>query len=421
MRALEWQRKIYIDGFAGKTPATPPNADQLERLATKRMTPLAAAYIVGGAGLERTIAANRSGFDRWKLIPRMLRNVENPDLSVELLGLKLPSPLLLAPIGVLEMVHREADLAVARAAAATSVPYIFSNQASVPMETCATAMGESPRFFQLYWSRSRDLVASLVSRAEACGCHAIVVTLDTTTLGWRTQDLAAGHLPFLHGKGIAQYTTDPTFQRLLDDYLQQPPITRPSITLKTVQGLIGAVRRYPGTSFIKKLRSGRPIGAAALFTSIYSNPTLTWDDLSFLRECTKLPIILKGILHPDDARRAVDAGINGVIVSNHGGRQVDGSISTIEALPDVVNAVAARIPVLLDSGIRTGADVIKALALGASAVCLGRPYVYGLTLGGQQGVETVIRHLMADTEITMGLCGFKNVNELSAQALVRSP
>ena len=417
MRALDWQRKIYLDGFAGQAPTIPPGAASLEQAAIRRMTPAAAAYIVGGAGQDHTVLANQQGFGRWQLVPRMLRNVENPDLSVTFLGQKLASPLLLAPIGVLEMAHPEADLAVARAAATTATPYIFSNQASVSMETCSAVMGNTMRLFQLYWSRSRDLVTSFVSRAGACGCQGIVVTLDTTMLGWRPHDLALGHLPFLHGKGLAQYTSDPIFQQLLDTFLQQAPAARPPITTTTLRHLLGAVRRYPTGSFLHKLRSGRAMGAVALFSSIYTNPTLTWDDLAFLRQQTRLPILLKGILHPDDARKAVDYGLDGLIVSNHGGRQVDGAISTIEALPGVVAAVKDQLPILLDSGIRGGADVMKALALGAKAVCLGRPYVYGLALGGQVGVETVIRNLLADLELTLGLSGYKNLAELNADSL----
>jgi lactate 2-monooxygenase len=419
MRALDWQREIYLNGFAGKVPTIPPGAIQLEQAAIRTMTPEAAAYISGGAGQELTMLANRQGFGQWQIIPRMLRNVENPDLSIEFLGQKLLAPILLAPIGVLEMAHPEADLAVARAAATTGLPYIFSNQASVSMEACSDVMGDSMRLFQLYWSRSRELVVSFVNRAEACGCRAIVLTLDTTMLGWRTQDLALGHLPFLHGKGLAQYTSDPVFQRLLDDFLQRPPATRPPITASTIRHLVGAVRRYPTGSFLHKLRSGKAMGAVALFSGMYNNPTITWDDLAFLRGQTRLPILLKGILHPDDARKAVDYGMDGLIVSNHGGRQVDGAVSTIEALPGVVAAVNRQLPILLDSGIRGGADVIKAIALGATAVCLGRPYVYGLSLGGQAGVETVIQNLLADTELTLGLSGYKTLAELSSDSLRR--
>ncbi len=422
MNALDFQRQIYLGGFAGRRPVVPPDWTLLEQKASRRMSAEAASYVVGGAGLQDTIRQNRHDFGRWQIGPRMLRNVEVTDTSIDLLGMRLPAPLLLAPIGVLEMVDPAADAAVARAAAATGIPYIFSNQASVPMETCASQMGDSPRLFQLYWSKSRELVVSLLQRAEQCGCRAIVVTLDTTVLGWRTPDLTLGHLPFLYGKGIAQYTSDPVFQRLLDEFLQQLASPRPAVTPALLRNLSQTVRRYPdhdgARGFLGKLRSGRPLGAVQLFTSIYTNQTTTWDDLSFLRENTRLPILLKGILHPDDARKAVDYGMDGLIVSNHGGRQVDGSISSIAALPGVVSAVAGRVPVLLDSGIRGGADMVKALALGASAVCLGRPYVYGLALAGQSGVEQVIGHLLADFELTMRLSGCRTVGELNADCLV---
>lgn len=412
MNALDYQRQIYLGGFAGKPPLIPADWGLLEDRARAAMSPQAASYIVGGAGWQDTIRQNRADFGRWQLVPRMLRNVEAANTQTQLLGMTLPSPLLLAPIGVLEMVRPDGDLLVGKAAAEVGVPYIFSNQASVPMETVADAMGNSPRLFQLYWSKSRELVVSLLQRAEAAGCRAIVLTLDTTSLGWRTPDLTAAYLPFLWGKGIAQYTSDPVFQRLLDTFLQQPKSARPPVSLSLLRNLSHTVSRYPGRSFVGKLRSGRSLGAVQLFTSIYTNQTTTWNDLTFLREHTRLPILLKGILAPDDARRAVDAGMDGVIVSNHGGRQVDGSISAIAALPGAVGAVKGQIPVLMDSGIRGGADVFKALALGATAVCLGRPYVYGLTLAGQAGVREVLYQLMADFEVTMRLCGCRSIAEI---------
>jgi lactate 2-monooxygenase len=344
-----------------------------------------------------------------------LCNVSERDTSIELFGQKLASPFLLAPIGVLEMVHAEVDVAVGRAAASLNIPYIFSNQSSKPMEEVAKAMGNSPRWFQLYWSKSRELVASFVQRAEKCGCSAIAVTLDTTMLGWRTRDLDLAYLPFMEGKGIAQYTSDPVFQKLMDEPV---PAENRTVTWQSLSGLITLVNNYPGSGFFSKLRSGRPIKAVQKFVSIYSNPALTWDDLKFLREHTKLPILLKGILHPDDARKAVDYGMDGMIISNHGGRQVDGSISTFEALPKIAGAINKRIPILLDSGVRGGADVFKALALGASAVCIGRPYVYGLTLAGEDGVKQVLRNFLADFELTMGLAGCKNSSEISREALV---
>ncbi len=409
------QKEIYTNGFAGKLPIAPIDPQKLEEQAAAKMTTQAKAYILGGAGQESTIRSNRVAFEKYKIVPRMLRNVSERDTSIELFGQKHPTPFLLSPIGVLEMVHSEADLAVGKAAASLNIPYIFSNQSSKPMEDVAAAMGDRPRWFQLYWSKSQELVASLVQRAEKCGCSAIAVTLDTTMLGWRTRDLDLAYLPFMEGKGIAQYTSDPIFQKLMDE---PESAAKREINFQLLRGLITMVNNYPGNGFFSKLKSGRPVKAVQKFVNIYSNPALTWNDLKFLRQHTKLPILLKGILHPDDARMAIDYGVDGIIISNHGGRQVDGSISTFEALPAIAEAVAKRIPILLDSGVRGGADVFKALALGASAVCIGRPYVYGLTLAGEEGVREVLRNFMADFELTMGLTGCKNISEIAREALV---
>jgi len=410
--SLTRQREIYLNGFAGIKSSIPISFQDLEDAARRKLSAPAYAYIGGGAGNESTMRANTHSFEKIKIIPRMLRNVSVRDTSVTLFGQKIPSPVLLAPIGVLELAHRDADLAVAKAAAAVGVPYIFSNQASRPMEEVSSCMGASPRWFQLYWSKSNELVKSFVQRAEKCGCSAIVVTLDTTLLGWRTRDLDLAYLPFLEGKGIAQYTSDPIFQKLMDE---KEPQAKRKITWQSLHGLIQMTKNYRGGNFFSKLTSGRPIKAVQKFISIYSNPALTWNDLKYLRDVTKLPVVLKGILHPEDARKAIDYGMDGIIVSNHGGRQVDGCIGTIDALPSVVNAVQNKIPVLMDSGIRGGADIFKALALGAKAVCIGRPYVYGLAVAGEIGVKEVLQNMMTDFELTMGLAGCTNISEITQE------
>jgi lactate 2-monooxygenase len=300
------------------------------------------------------------------------------------------------------------------------VPMIFSNQASTPMEACAAAMGGSPRWFQLYWSRDEKLVESFVHRAETCGCSAIVLTLDTTMLGWRTGDLDRGHLPFLSGMGIAQYTSDPVFRAAISETQPAPqvPAPRPPVTPALIGTALAQRKNFPG-SWPTKLFSSAPRRAVERFMATYSRPDLQWSDLPRLRAMTKLPILLKGVLHPDDARRAADSGMDGVIVSNHGGRQIDGEIGALDALPAVVDA-AGVLPVLFDSGIRTGADIFKALALGARAVCIGRPYVYGLALAGEQGVAEVIRNLLAEFDLTMGLAGCRSVAELTRERLRRA-
>lgn len=416
--AVDRQKEIYIAGMSGQSPLVPFDLKNLEQKAQEVISKEAFAYIAGGAGTDRTVQQNRSAFSNWKIIPRMLRDVSTRDTSIDLFGDRLPFPLLLSPVGVLEMVHQQADLAVAQAASSAGVPMIFSNQASYPMEQCAAQMGNSPRWFQLYWSKSNELVASLVKRAEAAGCSAIAVTLDTTLLGWRIRDLDLAHLPFLLGKGIAQYSSDPVFNQLLDEPDDSEAIER-RISLTTIFNVIELMRRYPG-GFFNNLRSKRPLKAVRQFISIYSRPSLTWDDLAFLREQTKLPIVLKGILHPDDARKALDYGVDGIIVSNHGGRQVDGAISTIEALPPIIQAINQKIPVLMDSGIRGGADMFKAIALGAKAVCIGRPFAYGLALAGTQGVYEVLKNFYSDFELTMALAGCRSIAEINADCLVKS-
>lgn len=416
-RGRERQRTVFINGIAGKRPQVPADMNRLRDAARRALSPEAFAYIAGGAGDESTTRANRAAFNRWRILPRMLRNVAERDMSVEVFGDRLPAPVLLAPIGVLEMAHPEADLAVARAAAAEGVPMIFSNQASVAMEACAGVMGDSPRWFQLYWSTSDEVIASFVSRAEACGCTAIVLTLDTTMLGWRPRDLDLAYLPFLRGKGIAQYTSDPVFRAHLAD-VDTSQAESPALSLSTVRVALEQLRNYPGR-FFEKLRSGTPRAAVQQFIATYSRPSLTWDELAYLRDLTDLPIILKGILHPDDARKAIEHDMDGIIVSNHGGRQVNGAVGAFDMLPAIVAAVDERIPVLFDSGIRYGDDVFKALALGATAVCIGRPYVYGLAIAGQVGVQTVIRNILADFDLTMGLAGCTSIDEITREMLVR--
>jgi isopentenyl diphosphate isomerase/L-lactate dehydrogenase-like FMN-dependent dehydrogenase len=406
------QLEIYVDGVGGKRPRLPTRLDALERAAERVMSPRAWGYVAGGAGTGATMRANRDAFDRWQIVPRMMRDASVRDLSTTLFGRTIPAPLLLAPVGVLEMMHPEADLAVARAARATGTPMIVSNQASVPMEPIAHTLGDTLRLFQLYWSTSNDLVASFVARAERAGYSAIVVTLDTTMLGWRTHDLDLAYLPFIQGLGIAQYTSDPVFLREMRASVL-PPARTPPFGLDLLAAL--------ATLWRQGRRAGLSLGemrrAAAHFTATYSRPSLQWSDLGFLRSITKLPIVLKGIQHPDDARRALDAGVDGIVVSNHGGRQVDGAIGSLDALPAVVQAVNGAAPVLFDSGVRTGADVFKAVALGATAVLLGRPFAYALAIDGEAGVRDCLENVVAELDLTMGLSGQTAVRSLSPELL----
>ncbi|MBA3301504.1 MAG: alpha-hydroxy-acid oxidizing protein [Thermoleophilaceae bacterium] len=410
MRGMERQTSVYLAGVSGVRPKVPVDPAALEQAALGVLPDEAAAYISAGAGARETMGANRAGFTDWRIVPRVLRDTSARDPGTELFGRRSPGPLLTAPIGVLELAHREADLAVARGAAAAGVPMIISNQASTPMEEIAAELGDSPRWFQLYWSSSDEVVESFVERAERCGCEAIVVTLDTTQLGWRPRDLDLAYLPFLRGKGIAQYTSDPAFNRLVkEDAAQAGEAPRPRPTPTAIRTLIELTRSRASRAQVQT------------FIRTYSRPSLAWENLAFLRERTKLPIILKGILHPDDAERAIAEGMDGVLVSNHGGRQVDGAIGAVEALPAVAERVGGRVPVLIDSGVRGGADVFKALALGADAVLVGRPYVYGLALAGAEGVREVLQNFQAEVDLTMGLTGVSSVEEIGRDALVRAP
>lgn len=419
------QSVVYRAGVSGRRPRIPVGFPDLEEAARRRLSRPAFAYIAGSAGLERTDAADTAAFGRHRLVPRVLRDVASRDLSVELFGRTLPTPLLLAPIGVLELARRDGDAAAARAAASHGIPFVLSNQASAPMEDVAAAMDGvrpgAPRWFQLYWSSSRDLVASLVSRAEACGCEAIVVTLDTHVLGWRPRDLRLGYLPFSRGLGIAQYTSDPVFRELVRERMSAAgPRERTAVTPAAVAAFASILRHHPG-DLRENLRSGEPLAAVETFLDVFADPSLRWEDLAFLRERTRLPIVLKGVLHPDDALRAIDAGVDAVQVSTHGGRQIDGEIAALDALPGVVDAVAGRLPVLFDSGVRGGADAAIALALGARAVAIGRPYAYALALAGEAGVRELLRNLLAELDITLGLIGGRRIADLDRSVLAPIP
>ncbi|MGF2949764.1 alpha-hydroxy-acid oxidizing protein [Microbacterium alcoholitolerans] len=417
------QSDIYRAGISGQQPAVPVDVHALDAAAQAALSEEAYAYIAGGAGAEVTVAANRAAFDRWQVWPRPLRDVTNRDLSVEFLGRSRPTPLLLAPLGVMELAHPEADLAVARAAASAGIPYTVSNQASFPRERIVQSAPGAPRLFQLYWSASDELNASLLGRAEASGCEAIVVTLDTHLLGWRTRDLDLAYLPFTRGMGIAQYTSDPVFQQLVKERASVAVPGGPSVkvTPKTIAAGVSIARKgahLTGSHNLRdNLRSPLPRAAVETFLEVFSTPTLTWDDLAKAREWTSLPIILKGIVHPDDAEHAVDVGLDGVWISNHGGRQIDRSVPTLDVLPEISEKVGGRVPVIFDSGVRTGADAAIALALGADLVALGRPYAYGLGIAGEQGVREVIRNVLAELDITLGLAGLTSVGQLDRDAL----
>ncbi|MFC5181636.1 lactate 2-monooxygenase [Actinomadura harenae] len=382
----DFQNEIYLNGLADVLPGLPTDLTRLAGAAEAKLSATSFGYLAGAAGSEATARANREAFDRWRIVPRMLRDVAERDLSVTVLGTPMPAPVLLAPIGVQSILHPDGELATARAAAATGLTAILSTAASHTMEDVAEAGGDGPRWYQLYWPKDRELAASFLDRAKAAGYTALVVTVDTFTLAWRPRDLDRAYLPFLRGIGVANYFSDPVFQRAVGG-----PVTDENRQV--------ALLHWIGQ---------------------FGNPSLTWDDLAWLREQWDGPIALKGIQHADDARRAVDTGMDGVVVSNHGGRQVDGAVASLDALPAVVDAVGGQIGVLFDSGVRTGADVAKALALGADAVLLGRPYAFGLALDGEAGVRHVLRCVLAELELTLALSGHRTVSELSLDFLARA-
>jgi len=378
----ETQGAIYLRGMSGAKPEIPTSFTGLEAAAQKKMTPEAWAYTAGSAGLETAAEANRAAFARFPIVPRMLAGATTRDLGCEIFGARVAAPVFSSPIGVLEMMHPEADLAVARAMKSLNLPMIISSQASTPMEKIAEANGDGPRFYQLYWGKSDALAESFVKRAEAIGCKAIFITLDTLVLGWRPRDLDIGFSPFLRGQGIAQYTSDPVFRGMLAQTPEE-----------------------------------NPLAAAVQFTQLFSDPGVDWKRIAQIRSWTKLPVVLKGIMRADDAEKAVKEGYDGIMVSNHGGRQVDGGIGALDALAKVTAVVGGRVPVFFDSGIRCGADIFKAIALGATAAGIGRPYAYGLALAGEQGVKTVIEYLLAELDLTMALNGCSTPKEISRDLL----
>lgn len=414
------QESIYRDGVFGRLPAVPTDFATLEARAQAASTSEAWAYVAGGAGEGRTMRNNRASFDRWAIVPRMAHGNTTRDLSLDLLGSHLPAPVLLAPVGAGALMADDSDLKIARGAAANGVPYVFSNQGCNPMEACAAEMGDVPRWVQLYWSTDEGLVDSMIARAEALGAGALVVTLDTTLLGWRPMDLNLGSLPFSRGLGIAQYTSDPRFMEVVRERVASATKQSTEVTLGAIKTLLAMTRNHPG-AFLDNLRSPEPRGAVETFLDIYSNPGLNWDHLATLRERTKLPVVLKGILHPDDAKRAFDSGVDAIVVSNHGGRQVDNAIASLDALVGIREAIGGEPTVLLDSGIRTGADVFTALALGANAVLLGRPYMYGLAVAGERGVAEVVANVIAELDLTMALSGTADLASITRDLVIPNP
>jgi lactate 2-monooxygenase len=374
---------------AGAAVAIPRDLSKLEEEAAKVLSPEALAYILAGAGDRDTTRANAAAFQRWstkrsKAPKRRKGRRPKVDLSTTILGTRMPAPVLFAPVGVQTLAHPDGELATAPAAAELGLTYVHSTQAAYKMEDVARANGGGSRWYQLYWPTDDELAVSFLRRAKAAGYTHLVITLDTTLLGWRPLDLDRGYSPFLENKGIANYTSDPVFQR-----------------------------RMPVPADVA------PLAAGVTFAGLFQNPGLNWGRLPLIRENWHGPVLLKGIQSPLDAKLAVEHGIDGIVVSNHGGRQVDGAIASLDALRPIVKEVGDKIPVLFDSGIRTGRDAFNALALGADAVLIGRPYLYGLALEGQAGARTVMRWLVDDLKEEVRKAGHRTHRSLSRSSLAR--
>ncbi len=380
----DYQNAIYFAGLNGVVPSVPVDFATLEARAAAALPPATLAYLQGGCGDEHTQRHNADAFAHWGMMPRMMVDCTRRDLSIELFGMTLPTPLFMAPVGINGICTQDGhgDLAAAQAAAITGVPLCQSTLSNDPLEDVAAALGDTPGFFQLYTPKNDALTESLVRRAEAAGYKAIVVTLDTWVTGWRPRDLNGANFPQLRGHVLANYFSDPVFRTMLE----RPPEEVGAAAVRQWAGVFGKV--------------------------------LTWADMPWLRSLTKLPLVLKGICHPDDARRAIDAGADGIYCSNHGGRQANGGIAAIDMLSDVV-AASGSTPVLFDSGIRSGTDMVKALALGATAVGVGRPYAYGLALGGAAGAAHVLRCLLAEADLLMAVNGYPTIADVRAAGAVR--
>jgi lactate 2-monooxygenase len=376
------QLSIYVQGmFQNIRPEITTDLSRLESQAAANLSAEAMGYIVPSAGGGATARANLAAFDRWRLAPRMLRGSAERDLSCTVLGTKMAAPVVIAPVGVQTLAHPDGELATARAASALGLTYTHSTQASHSFEQIEA----DDKWYQLYWPTDPDVCLSFLERAKTNGFSVLLVTLDTGTIGWRPADLDRGFLPFLKGEGIANYLSDPAFRAKLAKPAEEDPTA-----------------------------------AVLHWAQMFPNLGLSWDDLSFLREHWDGPIVLKGLTSVEDAKLAAEHGMDGVVVSNHGGRQVDGAVAALDALPGIADAVGEQLTVLFDSGVRTGADAAKALALGAKAILLGRPCLYGLALAGQAGVEHVLRCLLAELDLTLALSGYANHRELNRTSVVQA-
>jgi len=398
----------------GPQPLGTVSFDEIEAKAKEKLKeyPGAFMYAGGNAGTHQTYRANRKAFERYGIIPRMLVDAGLRDLSVNLFGKTYHAPILIAPIGVQSLFHPDGEIASAKAAKEMGIPYILSSASTKTIEEIAAANGDGERWYQLYWPGSKDVTISILNRAKAAGFSALVVTLDTMILGWRPHDLESAFIPFGHGLGVQIGASDPVF---MGRYGKQP------ITETKFQW------PYQADVQDKKILEGDEEARLGAFLGMEwlkecNTKFKSWEDLKHLRENWEGPLILKGIQSVSDAETALEYGVDGIVVSNHGGRQVDGAIPSLYALERIAKSQkikeaqnSGRLTLLFDSGVRTGPDMFKALALGAQAILLGRPWLYGMILGGQAGAEQVIRHTLADFDNTLACSGYPKIADIQGK------
>ncbi|KAI5362779.1 putative FMN-dependent dehydrogenase, FMN-dependent alpha-hydroxy acid dehydrogenase, active [Septoria linicola] len=412
-----YQRDIY-SSFGKPIFSTKPA--EWEALAKEKVPEANFGYVYGSASSFKTYNANLAAFDRYRLRPRMLVNATRRDLSVNLFGTTYQSPFLVAPVGVQNIMHSDAEEATARACLNIKVPMILSTAATRTIEQVATANGSGDRWYQLYWPKPQEeaITVSLLNRAKANGYKVLVVTLDTFTLAWRPEDLDNSYLPFLWGDGCQIGHSDPVF---LERYAEMLAADTRSASEKLAEAW-DLIKR-PGTPFgaLRLLANASKIKMSRAWLDVMNSGTYReWKHLEMIRKLWDGPIVLKGIQSVEDAHRAIEYGMDGIVVSNHGGRQLDGAIASLDALAEIgadEKVKESGLTLLFDSGIRTGSDVLKALALGAKAVLVGRPYMYGLAIKGQAGVEHVLKCMLADTDNMLANMGKKSIKDLSRDDL----
>lgn len=367
--------------------SVPPTYCDLQARARECLKDELLDFVHGGAGRELTVEKNETDFRQWEILPKVFEDVSERSLALDIFGSRYDAPLSLAPIGALSHIHEDGPVETANAAGDVNVPFVFGMTDAVSLERVAEEMGAEPFWFQLYWGKDREVIASIIRRVERAGFRALVVTMDAPVRGWRPRDIEPGNDSWFTWERVREtvnYLEDPVFQ----DRFEGPPEANKDI-----------ITEHFRTNFV--------------------DPSLTWEDIDFLRETTSLPIIIKGIIRPDDARRALEHGVDGIVVSNHGGRQIDGALSSIEALPPVVREIDGAIPVLLDGGVRGGADIFKALALGADMVSIGRPYLLALAIGGRDGVAQLFHHYIDELDTILGLTGNRSLSEVARSDIRR--